>query len=214
MGWLAIVALAGIAFAIAAFALRLPKQGWVMFAAVLLFGMAGYAWLGSPSQPGSPKMTQAKETRLDGEEMVEARSALFEGNGAKPDYLVMSDGFARRGRFDDAAKLLRSGLRDNPDHLEGWLALGMSLVGHSDGFVTPAASYAYSRARQIAPQNPAADYFLGFSYLQSGEIVAARNVWKGLLDRSPEDAPWREELEGRVAQLDDMIARAPMLQGQ
>ncbi|KPQ27809.1 MAG: Tetratricopeptide repeat, partial [Porphyrobacter sp. HL-46] len=110
--------------------------------------------------------------------------------------------------------LLRQGLTDNPGHLEGWLALGLALVGHADGFVTPAALQAFGRARVIDPDHPGAEYFLGFAYLQSGEIRAARNVWAGLVERSSTDAPWRAGLEAEVARLDDMIARAPMLQGQ
>lgn len=210
-GWLGVLALAFASFAIAAFTLRLPREGFAVFGAALVFGLAGYAWQGSPSQPGSPK---AAETTRDqsGEEMVEARRALFDPTRPKPDYLVLSDGFARRGQFDDAAGMLRKGLNDNPEHLEGWLALGMALTGHADGFVTPAAAYAYGKAREIDPQNPGADYFLGFSFLQTGQVRAARETWANLLERSPEDAPWREELEARVAGLDRMIANAPMLQ--
>lgn len=211
MGWILVLIVAVAAFAIAAFALRLAREGWTLFAAVLLFGLAGYAWQGSPTQPASPKAQQLQAPR-SGEEMVEARKALFDPLRAMPSYLVLSDGFARRGRFDDAAKALRGGLNKNPQHLEGWLALGMALVGHADGNVTPAADYAYAQARQLDPANPAADYFLGFSYLQTGQIRAARSVWGNLLERSPEDAAWREELEARVARLDQMIANAPMLQ--
>jgi cytochrome c-type biogenesis protein CcmH len=144
--------------------------------------------------------------------MVEARRALFDPVRSKPDYLMLADGYARRGRFDEAAQALRGGLAENPDHLEGWLALGMALTGHADGNVTPAASYAYAQARQLDPANPAADYFLGFSYLQTGQVRAARNAWASLLERSPEDAPWREELTARIERLDQMIANAPMLQ--
>jgi cytochrome c-type biogenesis protein CcmH len=110
--------------------------------------------------------------------------------------------------------LLRLGLEENQQDLESWLALGLALVGHADGFVTPAAVQAFGRARAIDPAHPGADYFLGYAYLQSGEIRAARSVWAGLIARSPPDAPWREGLEAEVARLDDMIARAPMLQGQ
>lgn len=211
MGWLGVVFVAVFAFAIAAFALRLPRQGWAVFGAILLLGMAGYAWQGAPTQPSSPKAANL-EAPDSGEEMVEARRALFNSVQSKPDWLMLSDGYARRGRFDDAAKALRGGLNKSPNNLEGWLALGMALVGHADGNVTPAASYAYSQARQLDPANPAADYFLGFSYLQTGQVRAARSVWGSLLDRSPEDAPWREELEARVGRLDEMIANAPMLQ--
>ncbi len=192
--WLAILSLTLVCFAIAAFMLRLPKQGFAVFGAVLLFGLVGYTWQGSPEQPGSPK-APGPEAENQGSEMVEARKQLFDPVRPKPDYLIMSDGFASNGKFAEAAQLLRKGLNDNPDHLEGWLALGMALTGHADGVVTPAAFYAYGKAREIDPTNPGADFFLGFSFLQSGEIRAARDTWGRLLENSPEDAPWREEIE-------------------
>jgi cytochrome c-type biogenesis protein CcmH len=209
-GWLAILALAAAAFAFAAFLLRMPSRGFAVFGATLLFGLAGYALQGSPGQPAAPK-ERAPSRVQGGEAMVEARRGLFDPARPKPDYLVLSDGFARRGKFDEASGLLRKGLRDNPGHLEGWLALGMALVGHAEGQVTPAAAYAYGKARELDPESPAADYFLGFSYFQSGQVRAARETWAGLLERSPEEAPWRPELEARIAELDRMIANAPML---
>jgi cytochrome c-type biogenesis protein CcmH len=212
-GWLAVGALTLAAFALAVLLLRLPREGFALFGAALIFGLAGYAWQGEPGQPASPKGETA-EASTQGEAMVDGRAALFDRTQPPPDYLLTSDAFARRGQFDDAAGLLRRGLEENPDHLEGWLALGLALVGHADGFVTPAAVQAFGRARLIDPEHPGAEYFLGFAYLQSGEIRAARTVWAGLVDRSAPDAPWREGLEAEVARLDDMIARAPMLQGQ
>jgi len=210
-GWLGVLALALAAFALAAFLLRLPREGFAVFGAALLFGLAGYALQGSPGQPASPK-APATSGNQGAEEMVDARRALFEGGRPKPDYLTLSDGFARRGRFEQAAGLLRKGLADNPDHLEGWLALGMALVAHADGQVTPAAAYAYGKARTIDPESPAADYFLGFSYLRAGQVRAARDTWASLVERSPEDAPWVPELTTRIERLDQAIANAPMLQ--
>jgi len=181
---------------------------------VLVFGLAGYAWQGAPAQPASPSRAAAAAASNQGEAMVEGRSALFERTQPPPNYLLTSDAFARRGQFADAAALLQKGIADNPDDQESWLALGMALVGHADGFVTPAALQAFSRAKAIDPAHPGAEYFLGFAYLQSGEVRAARNVWAGLVENSPADAPWRDGLEAEIARLDDMIARAPMLQGQ
>jgi cytochrome c-type biogenesis protein CcmH len=210
--WLAILALTLVSFALAAFYLRIPRQGFAVFGAVLIFGLIGYTWAGSPGQAGSPKQPATQVEQQSGEAMVEARLQLFDTATAKPDYLTLSDGFARRGKFDDAAGLLRNGLRENPQHLEGWLALGMALTGHADGFVTPAADYAYGKAREIDPSNPGPDFFLGTSLVQTGQIVAAREVWGRLLANSEDDAPWKPEIERRVAQLDQMIANAPMLQ--
>ncbi|MEE4537912.1 MAG: cytochrome c biogenesis factor [Erythrobacter sp.] len=210
-GWLIVIALAGAAFALAAFVLRLPREGFTLFAATLLFGLSGYAWQGSPDQPGAPKSAEEREP-VDGTAMVEARRALFDDPGPKPYYLTVSDGFARKGQFRDAAGLLRGGLRDNPDHLEGWLALAMALTGHADGYVTPPAAFAFEKARAIDPANPGPDFFLGTAYAQTGEMRAARATWAELLERSPVDAPWRPEIERRLAALDRMIANAPMLQ--
>lgn len=212
-GWLAVGALALAAFALAVLALKLPREAMPLFGAVLVFGLAGYAWQGSPGQPAAPK-SGAVEEGQNGAEMVEGRAALFDRTLPPPNYLVTSDAFARRGQFGDAAALLQQGLKENPLDLESWLALGMALVGHADGFVTPAAVQAFGRAKAIDPKHPGAEYFLGFAYLQSGEVVAARNVWARLLENSPPDAPWVDGLKAEVARLDDMIARAPMLQGQ
>ena len=212
-GWLAVGALALAAFALAVLVLRLPRHGFTLFGAVLVFGLAGYAWQGSPGQPAAPKQPAAAAS-TQGEAMVEGRSALFDRTQPPPSYLLTSDAFARRGQFADAAAMLQKGLLENPDDQEGWLALGMALVGHADGFVTPAAVQAFGRAKAVDPAHPGAEYFLGFAYLQSGEIRGARNIWAGLVERSPPDAPWRAGLEAEIARLDDMIARAPMLQGQ
>ncbi len=213
MGWIAVILLAAVAFVVGAIILRMPREGWTLFAAALVFGLAGYAWQGSSDQPSSPKPEQARGDR-SGEELVEARLQLFEETLPKPNYLVTSDAFARRGQFGDAAGLLRRGLNENPQHLEGWLALGIALVGHADGFVTPAAREAYDRASAVDPNNPAPQFFLGFAYLRSGEVREARAVWGELLDKSPEDAPWRPDIARRVEALDQMIANAPMLQGR
>lgn len=213
-GLMAVAALALAAFAFAVLVLKLPRHGLTLFGAALVFGLAGYAWQGSPGQPSAPKSGMSPAGAEQGEAMVEGRSALFDRTQPAPNYLVTSDAFARRGQFAEAAGLLQQGLADNPGHVEGWLALGLALVGHADGFVTPAAVQAFGRARAADPAHPGAEYYLGMAYLQSGEIVAARNVWQGLVERSPADAPWHDGLKAEVARLDDMIARAPMLQGQ
>lgn len=213
IGWLAVGAVALASFLVAAFVLRLPSQGWTLFGAALVFGLAGYAWQGSPDQPASPKAEQVQAPR-SGEAMIAARLSLFDETLPKPAYLITSDGFARKGQFDDAAGLLRRGLTENPEHLEGWLALGMALAAHAEGNVTAPARYAFDRATAIAPENPAPRFFLGAAYLQGRDFREARDVWADLLKDSPADAPWREDLARRVAALDEMIAKAPFLQEQ
>ena len=72
MSWLAILALAAFGFVFAVFALKLPRASWTLFAAALLFGLAGYATQGAPEQPAAPKEGQILDPQ-SGEAMVEAR---------------------------------------------------------------------------------------------------------------------------------------------
>lgn len=205
MIWLPILLLAIIAFAIAAFVLRLPRRGWTMLGAVLMFGLAGYAMQGHPGQAGAPKQA-AQDVAQSGEVIVAVRRALFDPTQPPPRYLMVSDGFARRGRFDEAAGLLRGGLRDNPNDTEGWLALANALVEHAQGQVTPAAQLAFERAEATMPAHPGPAYFLGIAYLRSGKPKEARDVWAQLLEKTPADAPWRADLKARIDQLDAALA--------
>ena len=209
MNWIPVIVLAVIAFASAAFLLKLERKSWTMFAAVLTFGLAGYALQGSPDQPSAPKLPSTEEAQ-SGEAMVAARRALFDPSQPPPSYLMVSDGFARQGRFEEAAQLLRSGTAENPWHGEGWLALANALVEHADGQVTPASLYAYRNAEAAMPGNPGPAYFLGVALLRSGMPGQARQVWSELLASSPEDAPWRGDLEVRIEQLDNMLRQMPV----
>lgn len=206
MSWIGVIALAAAAFAIAVFALHLQKSGWAVLGAVLMFALVGYALQGSPNTPSAPK-PRAPDTNQTGEAVVEARRELFDPARPKPSYLTVSDGFARRGRFEEAAQLLRQGLASNPGDGESWLALANALVEHASGHVTPAALYAYGRADMALPANPGPAYFLGVAWVRSGRPQNAREVWTRLLENSPPDAPWREELTARIKQLDQMIAQ-------
>ncbi len=206
MIWLPILALAALAFLVAAFVLRLPRSGWAMFGAVLMLGLAGYALQGSPGVPAAPKPAAANQSN-SGEAMVDARRSLFDPAQPKPQYLTVSDAFARRGKYERAANMLRSGLAENPGDGESWLALANALVEHANGQITPAALYSYGKAEEALPRHPGPAYFLGFALIRSGQLGQARAVWSELYESTPPDAPWRGDLAQRIAQLDELITR-------
>lgn len=209
MSWLAILLLAAATFGAVVMAMRVERVLWPALAASLLFGLAGYAVQGQPQLPGAPKKAQAIERGETGEAIVSARRELFGDSSARASYLTVSDGFARRGRFADAAKLLRKGLADNPDDVESWVALGNALVEHAGGQLTPAALYAYEKAQILAPDHPAPAYFLGVALIRSGRPQDARALWQETLEKARADAPWREGLQSRLDQLDAMMAAMP-----
>lgn len=198
------ILLAAGAFAFAVLALRLPRGGWALLGAALLFGLAGYALEGAPGQAGAPKAAAAPRAQ-GGTELVEARRAIY-GPAPPSRFVTVADGFARRGQYTDAAGILRGALAENPNDQEAWLALANALTEAAQGQLTPAALYAYERAERADPASPGPGFFLGVALIRSGRPVEARAVWAGMLERAPADAAWRPGLEERLARLDALIA--------
>lgn len=206
MSFFPVIALAAVAFGIAVLALRLPRAGWTLLGAALLFGLAGYALKGSPGQAGAPKSEDAA-LAAGGEELVEARRAIY-GPAPPSRFVTVADGFARRGQFADAAGILRGSLAETPDDPEAWLALANALAEHSGGQLTPAAVYAYERAERADPDNPGPGFFLGVALIRSGRLQQARALWAAMLADAPPDAPWRAGLDDRLGRLDTLIAQS------
>ena len=206
MTWLLVLAMAVATFVIAAFVLRMPRAGWALFGAALMLGMAGYALQGSPAQEGAPR-SATPEATPEGAAMVEERRALFDPDFPPSRFVVTADGFSRRGQYAEAAEFARGAVEENPEDTEAWLALGNALVEHADGQLTPAALYAFSEAERTDPEHPGASYFLGLAFLRSGRPNEARDLWRELVERAPDDAGWKPLMEERLARLDAMLGR-------
>lgn len=205
MSWLPIVALAGLVFVAAVYLLKLPRNLWMLFAAALLFGLAGYALQGSPGQGSAPAAGQGEQQNQTGELLVAARREFYPETALPSRFVITADAFARRGQFDQAARFLRNAVSENPNDGEAWLALGNALVEHADGQLTAAALFAYSRAEEVQPANPAPTYFLGLAMLRAGQPGRTRALWSELLENAPADADWRPALEARLQRLDALL---------
>lgn len=205
MIWFSVILLGAAAFLFSAFVLKLPRATWTLFAATLLFGLAGYGWQASPDVPAAP--TQPRQENADnGQQMVAARLEFGRPDRLLPRELITADAFTRRGRFADAAGLLRGAVEERPQSSELWLALGMNLVAHAEGRVTPPALYAFRQAEDAAPGQIAAGFFRGAAILGQGDVAGGREEWARALSAGDEDAWGREDLQARLAQLDAIIA--------
>lgn len=208
MTWLPVIALAGLAFLAAAVLLRLPRAGYTLLGAALLFGLAGYALQGSPGAPASPGRPAA-DARQTGELLVKARREFFDPAVLPSRFLITSDAYARRGDHLRAAGFAQSAVEENSSDVEAWTALGNALTEHAGGQLTPAALHAYGQAENRAPGSPAPGYFLGLAMLRSGQPGRARAIWAELVAQAPADAQWRPALAERLARLDRLLAQGP-----
>lgn len=218
MTWALVIGLGLMAFAAVALLFRGRRQTWEVIGAALLLGLAGYAFQGSPGQPAAPKAPAEAVSGASGEAMAE-RQKLAPGDVAGDKHVIIADALARHGQYADAAEVLRGAIEQDPANAPAWLAMGNALVAHADGTISPAAIYAYGRAARVAPDSAGPPFFLGMALIQSGRLGEGRAVWADLLARSPKDAPWRGDLEKRLAELDAFVARqqggaAPGMPGQ
>ena len=205
MTWLLVGILAALVFAIVAFVFKV-RSGREVLGAALLLGIAGYALQGSPETPGAPKAPAEKPTDASAAGIAE-RQKLGDGPAMGDKDLIVADALSRHGQFANAAEWLRGAVKKDPNNAQAWLAMGNALVGHAEGTVSPAALYAYGQSAKAAPDSPGPAFFLGLALLQSGRIAEGRAMWVDLLKRSPEGAPWRADLEKRLAELDSYLAR-------
>ena len=206
MSWLVAIGLAIAAFAVGAFAFGIARSSWATFAVALALGLAGYAFQASPGMPGASPEAIAGTGGVAGWSVVDDRKEMVDpGARSGSDKLIVADAFARRGRYVDAAAMLRGAVADNPRDAEAWLALGNALVEHADGSLTEPALLAYRRAAELDPAGAGPGYFLGFALIRQGRLLEGRSVWAATLDTAGQDSSGRAALELRLARLDELI---------
>jgi cytochrome c-type biogenesis protein CcmH len=200
MGWLIALVLPSVVFAGLWRLGHMPRTTFEMIGAALAFGLAGYAWQGSPSLAGKPTPPSVERVQPDTAFAV-LRPIFMERFGPAAQILDSADAMHRQGLEPYGIALLRGGIAKMPRNSDLWVGLGNALVQHSDGLVSPAARYAYQRAQMLSPQHPAPPFFLGLAYAEAGQLPEAEAVWTRLLIDSPPGAPWRAPLEHQIALL-------------
>lgn len=196
-GWFALLLLIGGTLA-AFWFLRVRGAMLQLVGAALLFGAAGYAFLGRPGLPSSPRATEQREVPIP---LTNLRHAFFGRFTPTEHWLVISESLGRRRKTQEAAGILQSAVREHPSDPALWIGLGNALADHA-GTLTPASDLAYRRAIELAPDHPAPRFFYGLALARSGDGKAAIALWRQILAEAPADASWRPVVEDAIAALE------------
>ena len=187
---------------------RLKGSSLTLVLAALMVGGAGYALQGQPFLPGSPTEPGQGAAPL---QLTAAREAMLGQFNQASRWLRMADSFSSRGKTGDAVGILRAGLKGHPEDAGLWVGLGNALVDHA-GMVTPAAEFAYERARTLAPKHPAPLFFRGLALARSGEREQALESWQQALALTPAGTTYRPMIEGGIAMLEGRAAPLPTME--
>ncbi len=177
----------------------LPRAALQLAAAAMAIAVIGYAWQGSPNVPSAPAALLAEAPLVDTSSIkAHPLKAAFTREEMA---LNAADALVRAHNSAGAVSLLQDELKGSERNPDLWVGLGNALVAHADGVMSPAAEFAFNRAAVIAPLHPGPALFRGLAAAQVGRFDEARAQWQALLARTPADAPWRKDLEAKLATL-------------
>lgn len=208
MGWLLIVILAALVFVLLWRFANFRGPSLQLLASALLIALAGYAWQGRPGLAGKPVPPPVRQ-KLPDSAFAGARNEMLGQFDTASRWLTIADSYHRSGDTQNAAAIIRAGLRAHPEDADLWVGLGNALVIHADGMMTPAAELAFQRASRLAPDHPGPKFFYGLALAQGGKFDEAEWIWRSLLKTAPADASWRPMVEERL----DMLAQAKSTPG-
>jgi cytochrome c-type biogenesis protein CcmH len=170
-----------------------------------------YLAVGSPRLGDFPlaERTRTADPSQPLDNMVAQVEAHLEKNPSDGrGWTVLAPVLARLGRYDDAVRAYRNSITHAGDSAERRSDLGEALAGAAGGVVTAEAKAEFERAVAQSADDPKANYFLGLAAEQDGRKGDAATIWRGLLAKSPADAPWRPLLEAALARVGGSAAPA------
>lgn len=167
-----------------------------------------YLMYGSPGLPDRP-LSARLNTSIDGQKVealvarVEARLREHPQDGRG--WEVIAPVYLRQRRFSDAADAYANVLRLLGDTPERLVDYGNAIVLAQDGVVTEAARKVLERALTGNPSLVRAHFWLAVAQEQDGNFGKAAEAWRALLGKSGPDAPWREAVQQRLAEVEQQL---------
>jgi cytochrome c-type biogenesis protein CcmH len=87
--------------------------------------------------------------------------------------------------------------------------LAEMMISAANGYVSPEAEAALSRALTLDPANPVGRYYSGLTLLQGGRPDLTYRIWSALLAEGPPDAPWIRPIEAEIDEVARLAGQPP-----
>jgi cytochrome c-type biogenesis protein CcmH len=178
------------------------RRRWVVAVAIVLlplFSSGLYYFLGSPGT--QIEGASAEQSKIGG--MVAAvESYLAQHPDSGRGWEVLAPIYIQQGRYEDAVKARRRALELFGPSAARLASLGEAVVLAAGGVVTAEAKALFERAAMLDREDVMAQFYLGLAAKQDGRRDDAERIWRALLARAPQQAPWIPLVEGALARID------------
>jgi len=177
-----------------------------------ILAVAVYLPLGSPGLADFPLVQRSRAP--DAAQPLEALVAQVEQHLEQNPtdargWNVLAPVLGRLGRLDDAARAYRNAITYGGETADRRADLGEVIAAAAGGVVTAEAKAEFERARTLDADEAKANYFLGLAAEQDGRNADAASIWRAMLEKAPQDAPWRPLLEAALTRVG--VPTAPAL---
>lgn len=200
---LVLIAFAGAAFAVWPVLRGAGRGRFVLAGAVLLFvagvGAGTYLTLGRPAL--AVRSLEGTNTRDTAGLIALLVKRVHQAPGDVRAWTYLGKAYLTLGDTGEAARAFARAITLDSNNAELYSAYGESLVAQAGGAVPDEAQAAFEKALMLSPKDQASRYYLGFAYVARGDKVKAIALWQSLVNEAPANAPYRQELEMRIAML-------------
>ena len=198
---------------------ELPKRAsFAAYASILtsialpIISLGLYLAYGAPGMPGDPLSTRLaqRENSNNPNDLVakveeRLRAHPEDGTG----WGVIAPVYYAMGRYADAANAYANAIRivgESPDRLQGFANARIRL---ENGVIPEDARKTLERLLVIAPERKEPRIWLALAKEQDGKLAEAAADYRKLIEEAPTDAPWRQMLEARLANLTPADGKPP-----
>jgi len=180
--------------------------------ALPIISLGLYLAYGAPGMPGEPlstRIAQREDSKNPNDLVAKVEERLREHPEDGTGWSVIAPVYYAMGRYADAANAYANAVRiagESPDRLQGFANARIRL---ENGVIPEDARKALERLLVIAPDKKEPRIWLALAKEQDGKLAEAAAEYRKLIAEAPTNAPWRQMLEARLANLTPADGKPP-----
>lgn len=184
-----------------------PEVSWRVGAAagvaalLPVAAIAIYAAVGAPADIGRSGAAAETADPHDAATFATAADKLTARLARDPsnleDWIMLGRTDAALGRFTAAREAYSRAIKLAPDNPQLHAELGEAIVLEANGTVGAAAEAEFAKAGD----DPRARFYRAQGALQRGDVATAKGLLQALLATAPADAPWKQYVAARLAEI-------------